>query len=71
MVGKSSRTNSKNEVTWGENNRPLSFKGTRYEAFTMKTHKNAIIKGADISKCQPLIIDPQTSPSRRTLITLF
>lgn len=40
MVGKSSRTNSKNEVTWGENNRPLSFKGTRYEAFTYLLYKN-------------------------------
>ena len=35
MVGKSSRENSKNEVTWGENNRPLIYKGTRYGAFTI------------------------------------
>ena len=34
MVGKSSRTNSKNEVTWGRETRPLNFKGTHYGAFT-------------------------------------
>ena len=37
----------------------------------MMKPKNPIIKRADVSTRQPLIIDPQTSPSRRTLINLL